>query len=126
MVAFLGEHWDVVEGDWALHLHRDLLDDAVRRPVGVRKLRALLDALPGDSRTGRLLGGWTATDEQSALSVEQQADMALSLRLLLSAWTEKRATHPPPVKWPRPGASSQPVEDPPLTRAQVRAALLGR
>jgi hypothetical protein len=125
VAVMLEEHWDTLEGDWALHFHRDLLADVFGAPIGVRRLRVLIEALPRDSATARAAEWpWTDREELAASSVELLAEASRSLANLVAIGSGKKyQPKEPALTVPRPWVQVTPVNDrPPLTREGMRAA----
>jgi len=125
--AMLTEHWDRLEGDWSIYHHRDLAADAYGpNPIGVRKLRVYIEALPADSATARAMKwSWTERDEMGASQVEVLGDIARSTRQLVAMQTKSGRYAPKgeALMWPRPHVQVHP-EKAPLTREGIRSSLL--
>lgn len=127
--AILERHWDVLEGDWSIHHHRDLVADCFGpAQIGVRRLKNYIEALPEQSATARAMKWWSNADELGATQVEVLGDIARSTRQLVALQTKDGKYNPKEqaLTWPRPWVEVQPVpEKAPLTRDGMRAALLG-
>lgn len=124
--AMLVDHWDTLEGDWSIHHRRDLVADVFGpSPLGVRKLRVYIEALPQSSATARAMRwAWSEADEQGATQVELLGDLARTSRQLVAMQTKDGRYDPKgqAVTWPRPWVEVEPEpERAPLTRAGVRA-----
>ena len=138
MWEFLAENWDTVEGDWSIHHHRDLVADVFGEPIGVRKLRVYLEAIPAESATAKALflrrtglagdegeraWAWTNADEQRAFQSERLADIQRAVEVLAQVWGAKPFDKPA-FEYPRPGRTAETEEAP--TLATWRSTLLGR
>lgn len=127
----LEDHWATLEGDWSIYHHRDLVADAYGpAAIGVRKLRAYIEALPAASATARVMRwAWTERDEQGASTVEMLGDIARSSRQLVALQIQGGKYDPkdPAVTWPRPWVEVTPELEKAssLSRQGVRAVLGG-
>lgn len=126
VVAMLETHWDALEGDWALHLHRDLVADVFSSPVGMRRLKVLIESLPRNSATARSANWpWTDGEELAATTAELMAEVSRSTMHLVAAQSKDGKYQPgePALKVPRPWVHVEPVgEQQPLTRHDIRAS----
>lgn len=99
------EHFDSVEADFAAVYAIDLRDALWgENPVGVRRLNALVSALPADSATVRSVDpndGWSQEDELLA-SIFDVVGMGNHLFLSANVQEKDRKLLPKPARFPRP------------------------
>jgi len=89
-----------MEADWLRTYRRDLREDVFgERPLGLRRLRALVLGLPADAMIWRRVPGWGVDQELAAVSAEIAHS---SMRVQLSAYSKKGASIPKALRIPRP------------------------
>lgn len=132
IATLLSEHWDAIDADFVRFYRLDL-ESACFGPshAGLRRLKALIGALPPESALARAMGwSWSDEREMTATLVELLHDQVTSSRALVSAFTGKRFNGPPkPLRWPRPtlNVSTTPKTSepaPPLDRQSIRSILV--
>jgi hypothetical protein len=130
--AMLRDDWDDLEGDFQRYFGLNLVECAHGpHAIGLRRLKALIEALPPESATARHRGWWwTEGDEQGATQAELLTDVARSLRVLVNQQIPKgqRRFDPPMPRWQRPHVQVEPEPQrdakPPLSRESVRSMFL--
>jgi hypothetical protein len=104
----LTEYWDALDADFRHHYQLDL-EACCFGPdaFGVRRMRAYISQLPGDSALARELGHWDDMREMTATLIELEVNA-------------HRGKDDPPFRYPRPSDDPEP-EPEPITVAGMQA-----